>query len=224
MKLMGHRGARDRAPENTMRSFVAAIESGVPAVELDIHEVKDGVWVVHHDDTLDRTTTSTGRITEQDWSTLSKVRTKEGDTLPRLEDVLELFAKVKTELQIEIKSPGDLQKLGATLQSFKEQERLTMISFNHRWLKTFNEKNQNIKTTALLFGLPVNATEVAKAAKADGLSLSVGWIDEQLVQEAHAANLTVTAWNANDLSTFQRMKAIGVDCLGTDVPFTAMQW
>ncbi|WP_374001564.1 glycerophosphodiester phosphodiesterase [Bdellovibrio bacteriovorus] len=228
MKMMGHRGARDRAPENTMRSFEFALQSGVPAVEFDIHETRDGIWVVHHDDTLNRTTTSEGKVSSRTWAELSEVRTKEGDPLPRLEQVLQLFlqrlSSSTVELQIELKSQGDYGRLGELLCLHGNIEKITVISFNHRWLLDFKTHNPQIRTTCLLFGLPNNPVEIAKAAKADGLSLSVNWIDSQLVKECHAAGLTVTAWNANDTEVFGKMKEIGVDYLGTDVPFTALHW
>ncbi|WP_413587108.1 glycerophosphodiester phosphodiesterase [Bdellovibrio sp. HCB274] len=224
MKLMGHRGARDRAPENTMRSFKALLDSKVSAVEFDIHQCADGVWVVHHDDTLDRTTTATGLLGSRTWAELSNVRTKEGDALPRLEDVLALYKDNAMELQIEVKSPGDFQKLGEVLKQNFDISRITVISFNHQWLYDFKIKHSDIKTTCLLFGLPVNPVEIVQAAKADGISLSVNWIDRELIQKCHAKNLTVTAWNANDIGVFSKMKSIGVDCLGTDMPFTAATW
>ncbi|WP_157865661.1 glycerophosphodiester phosphodiesterase [Bdellovibrio bacteriovorus] len=223
MKMMGHRGARDRAPENTLRSFEFALQSGVAAVEFDIHESRDGVWVVHHDDTLDRTTTSTGRVGACTWAELSQVRTNEGDSLPRLEQVLELFKRAPTQLQIEVKSPGNFRALADLLEKNFPAERLTVISFNHRWLREFRD-HSSIKTTCLLFGLPLNPVQIMESAKAQGISLSVNWIDQQLVAECHAAGFSVTAWNANDEATYQKMKQLGVDCLGTDVPFTAASW
>ncbi|UXR63936.1 glycerophosphodiester phosphodiesterase [Bdellovibrio bacteriovorus] len=224
MKMMGHRGARDRAPENTLRSFEFALQSGVKAVEFDIHETLDGMWVVHHDDTLNRTTTSEGKVAFKTWTELSEVRTKEGDPLPRLEEVLKLFSTSSMELQIELKSFGNYAQLGDLLRQFGTTENITVISFNHRWLLDFKNKNPQIKTTCLLFGLPTNPVEIVQAAKANGLSLSVNWIDSQLVKECHAAGLSVTAWNANDVEVFGKMKEIGVDYLGTDVPFTALHW
>lgn len=224
MKLMGHRGARDRAPENTLRSFMALLESKVTAVEFDIHQSADGVWVVHHDDTLERTTTSSGELAKKTWSELSLVRTKEGDPLPKLTDVLSLFKDSAFELQIEIKSAGDFKNLGQEIQKHITKDKVTVISFNHNWLLEFKKLNPQIKTTCLLFGLPVNPVEIVKAAGADGLSLSVNWIDADLVKKCHTAGLTVTAWNANDKKTFEKMKALGVDYLGTDMPFTAVEW
>lgn len=221
---MGHRGSRDRAPENTMRSFEALLKSKVTVVEFDIHQCADGVWVVHHDDTLDRTTTSSGPVAVKSWEELSQVRTKEGDKLPKLEDVLQLYKSSAMELQIEVKSPGNFAKLGELLKQRFDISRVTVISFNHNWLHEFKTTNPEIKTTCLLFGLPMNPVEIVRAAKADGISLSVNWIDESVVKKCHAQNLKVTAWNANDIEVFKKMKALGVDFLGTDTPFTAMEW
>lgn len=225
MKLMGHRGARDKSPENTLRSFSHLIEAGIPAVEFDIHQSADGVWVVHHDDTLDRTTKGTGPLSNKTWDNdLSKIQTLEGDPLPRLEQVLEIFKKTSMELQIEIKSPGDFKNLAAVLKAGMDISKITVISFNHRWLYEFKKAAPDIRTTCLLFGLPMNPVEIVKSAQADGLSLSVNWIDRELVQTCHQAGLTVTAWNANDPETFQAMKGLGIDYLGTDKPFTARTW
>lgn len=220
MKLMGHRGARDRAPENTLRSFKALLESTVSVVEFDIHECADGVWVVHHDETLDRTTNSTGELSKKTWDELSTVRTKEGDPLPKLDDVLLLFKDTWFELQIEIKSFGDFKKLGSQIQKSISTDKVTVISFNHKWLLEFKELNPQIKTTCLLFGLPVNPVEIVNAAKSDGISLSVNWIDSDLVKKCHQSGVKVTAWNANTVEVYTKMETLGVDYLGTDIPFT----
>ncbi len=224
MKLMGHRGSRDKAAENTLKSFVFFKESGLKAVEFDIHETVDGVWVVHHDDTLDRTTIESGPIKGRTWEELSKVRTKEGEPLPRLEEVLDLFDDSDIELQIELKSSGDWKRLGSLLSSYKKNTQFTVISFNHRWLLDFKMTAPDIRTTCLVFALPVNPVAIVQAAKADGLSLSVGWIDKLTVQECHQAGFKVTAWSANDRATFRRMKELGIDYLGTDMPYIAKDW
>ena len=224
MKLMGHRGARDKAPENTLRSFSQLIEAGIPAVEFDVHESADGVWVVHHDDTLERTTNGTGLLSSQSWAELCKIKTHEGDPLPRLEQVLEIFKNTSMELQIEIKSPGNFKNLAAVLKAGMDTSKITVISFNHRWLYEFKKAAPDFRTTCLLFGLPLNPVEIVKSAQADGLSLSVNWIDRDLVQACHQAGLTVTAWNANDPKTFHEMKDLGIDYLGTDKPFAARTW
>ena len=62
MLKIGHRGACGHAPENTIISIRKALEIGVDGVEFDIQMSADGVPVVIHDDTLERTTNGKGRV------------------------------------------------------------------------------------------------------------------------------------------------------------------
>jgi len=63
--VIGHRGDRAFAPENTIESMQQAIAKGVDAVEFDVHLSRDGVPVLMHDPTLDRTTSGTGNVRDQ---------------------------------------------------------------------------------------------------------------------------------------------------------------
>jgi glycerophosphoryl diester phosphodiesterase len=60
--VVGHRGNRAHAPENTLESFSQALALGVDAIEFDLHLTRDGVPVVMHDPTIDRTTDGRGEI------------------------------------------------------------------------------------------------------------------------------------------------------------------
>jgi glycerophosphoryl diester phosphodiesterase len=69
--VVGHRGAVHQAPENTLASFERAIELGADLIEIDIRETKDGHLVILHDETVDRTTDGTGRVSDL---TLAEIR------------------------------------------------------------------------------------------------------------------------------------------------------
>ena len=60
--IVGHRGVRALLPENTLISFQKAIDLGLNGIETDIHMTTDGQLVLHHDDTLERTTDGSGKI------------------------------------------------------------------------------------------------------------------------------------------------------------------
>jgi len=60
--VLGHRGWRDRFPENTLASFQAALALGCDALELDVHLSRDREVVVLHDETVDRTTDGEGNV------------------------------------------------------------------------------------------------------------------------------------------------------------------
>ena len=62
MKVMAHRGYSGVYPENTMLSFREAVKVGCDAIEMDVHETRDGRLVVIHDERLDRTTDGSGRV------------------------------------------------------------------------------------------------------------------------------------------------------------------
>jgi glycerophosphoryl diester phosphodiesterase len=117
--VAGHRGNRAHAPENTLESFAQAVALGVDALEFDVRLTADGVPVVHHDPTVDRTTDGTGPVAAL---TLAELRRLDagarftpdggrtfpyrgrGIRVPTLDEVLDTFPA--TPLLIEIKTPA----------------------------------------------------------------------------------------------------------------------
>jgi len=96
--VIAHRGARAEAAENTMESFRVAIEIGADAIELDVHLSADGVRVIIHDATLDRTTDATGRVNAHRAGELADLG------VPALSDVLALVDEQdRTVLVVELK-------------------------------------------------------------------------------------------------------------------------
>lgn len=217
MKILGHRGARDTAFENTIRSFKSLFELGINFLEFDIHEIKDGSFAIFHDDNLLRTTKVEGLIKDQTKESLHLLKTLEGDHIPLLEEALQLLLD-GIHFQIELKNITNFNSLITILKKTKRLNQITIISFNHRWLLEIKNICPEIKTACLLYALPVNAVEIIKAARADGISLNVALVDEALVSECHANNFSVTAWNANDEETFFAMKKLHIDFLATDNP------
>ena len=76
-----HRGA-DTARENTLGAFRHAVERGYGYLELDVRTSADGVLVVFHDETLDRVTTGTGRLSAHTWAELARLRVVDPDAGP----------------------------------------------------------------------------------------------------------------------------------------------
>ena len=73
MKVMAHRGYSGVYPENTMLSFREAVKVGCDAIEMDVHETRDGRLVVIHDERLDRTTDGPGRVCDHSFAELQQV-------------------------------------------------------------------------------------------------------------------------------------------------------
>ncbi len=89
---IGHRGARALSDENTLESLKLAVELGVDMLEFDIQRTRDGVFVLMHDETVDRTTDGSGRVDEMTLSEFEKLKTERGYTPPTLEETLDWLA------------------------------------------------------------------------------------------------------------------------------------
>lgn len=107
-QTIGHRGFKAAAPENTMAAFKAATETGVDAVETDLHLTRDGVIVLCHDETLQRCYGNKAKVRDLDWSEISQLRTlrEPHEPMPRLIDLLEYLDRPELQdiwLMLDIK-------------------------------------------------------------------------------------------------------------------------
>jgi len=113
MIIVGHRGARNLWPENSLTGFRKLARlgdkgAGVEAVEFDVHPTRDNKLVVIHDPTLERTTLGTGRVVERSLAELQATKLRDSDdTIPSLDAVLDVLVPAKLELHIELKTGPD---------------------------------------------------------------------------------------------------------------------
>jgi hypothetical protein len=103
--LLVHRGATRFAPENTIKAYAAAMDRGADGFEIDIRRTKDGVLYMFHDDTLDRMTNGTGKVSDLTYYELLKVA-REDATPPTLAAVIELARQRDALLHLDIKEEG----------------------------------------------------------------------------------------------------------------------
>lgn len=104
-QLIAHRGGPAYNPENTMVAFRYAVEIGVDWLEMDIQRTQDGVLIVIHDETVDRTTDGTGNVRDM---TLAQIRALDaggGEQVPTFEEVILLAQEAGIGLMPEAKSP-----------------------------------------------------------------------------------------------------------------------
>ena len=114
-KIFAHRGSKGTHPENTLASFREAVRVGSDGIELDVHLTKDGQLVVIHDETIDRTTNSTGEIRNL---TLAEIKVMDagswfkndfaGEKIPTLEEVLHLLKELNFNGQLNIELKTDI--------------------------------------------------------------------------------------------------------------------
>ncbi|MBS0539962.1 MAG: glycerophosphodiester phosphodiesterase [Proteobacteria bacterium] len=109
VRIVGHRGARNLWPENGLDGFRRTRDLGIEGVEFDVHIARDGELVVIHDPTLDRTTEGRGPVAWKTSAELAATRLNDGngEGVPTLDAVLDVFAGSGMELHIEIKTDSE---------------------------------------------------------------------------------------------------------------------
>lgn len=158
-KLVGHRGACDVAPENTMASFRRAYDDGADIVELDVRLTADAHVVVMHDELVDRTTDGTGAVSAM---TLAEVKALDagswfgerfaGEKVPLLDEVL-AWAQGKIALMIELKydpfgsfSPDLVPAVVALLHHREMVDQSLFISYQPRALQQVRQLLPGVPT------------------------------------------------------------------------------
>jgi glycerophosphoryl diester phosphodiesterase len=216
--ILGHRGAKGERPENTILGIRYALDLKVKAIEIDIHLSLDEKLIVIHDDTVDRTTNGSGKISQMTSEEILSLDAGEDQRVPLLEEVLDLYSSYNFTLFIEVKSLGCEKKLTELIKDRDLYSKVIVKSFNHRIVKKIKEIDSKIKTSCLIYGLPINAVNIIENAKADGISISVSTVDQALVDLCQHNNYKVTVWNINTKSDLKAFIEMGVDYIGTDYP------
>lgn len=131
--VIAHRGASAYAPENTLAAFRLGIEQGADALELDVRLSADGVAVVIHDPTLDRTTNQRGAVAEMSLTDIQRADAGGGARIPTLREALEAFPSIP--ILLEIKAAEAQAAVAAEIDRAGARERVVVASFRHRALE-----------------------------------------------------------------------------------------
>jgi glycerophosphoryl diester phosphodiesterase len=217
VKIMGHRGAPDAAPENTLRSFRRALAMGVAMVELDVQLTRDGRLAVIHDETLDRTTNGQGPVRNFTLAELKRLDAGQGEPVPSPEEVFDVV-KGKAHLLVELKQPEAAQALLRFFQEHEAFDFATIISFWHPAVKALKEQEPRLKTGVLMVGCPADPVGVAQAAHADALVLNYRYVNRELVDAVHHQEIKVIVWNIDDPEILQPYLAMNLYAIGTNRP------
>jgi glycerophosphoryl diester phosphodiesterase len=148
--VIGHRGNRAHAPENTIESMAQAVAAGADAIEFDIRVSADGIAVVHHDPTVVRTTSGRGEVARLTFSQLRQFDAganfsrdggktypyrDKGHRIPSFDEVLEAFPS--TPLLIEIKTPLASVAVRDAIRKHKAEDRCLVDSISRDALRVF---------------------------------------------------------------------------------------
>ena len=231
--IWAHRGASQRAPENTLPAFEIAVELGADGVELDVQRTADGELVVIHDETVDRTTNGTGAVARL---TSDEIRALDasaglpgfgGTRVPTLRQVMELLRGTGLQVNVELKTsieryPGIEREALALVDELGMREQVVWSSFRHASVTELVGDVAAGQLALLMSDVLVRpwsyAAELGVGALHPGLHLlqEPGW-----VTHAHEAGLQVRTWTVDDPEHLQMAARAGVDAVITNVPDVA---
>lgn len=229
--IVAHRGLSAEEPENTMRSFRRAAEVGCDLIELDVHLSRDGVPVVIHDETLERTTNGSGRVADRTWAELRALDAGMGERIPSLDDVVAWAAKDSIGLSVEIKQPTPAHALPpyeriaervVALVRTAGRALCIVHSFDHPTVLRMRELWPEA-TTGVSYGggTLVEPLALGSAARASGIHPWWAWVSPDVTRAAHEAGMHVHAWGAAwppRREEIEALVAAGVDSLDANDP------
>lgn len=231
--LLGHRGARAQAPENTLPSFNLAMELGAHGIEFDVFLSKDKVPVIMHDDTLERTTNGVGLVWERTLSELGELDASKGFPKFAGTRILSLAETLHAMpdgavVNIELKGSGTFPKedlVDVVLEVMQtERNRLFIIvsSFDIKLLKILRERDKDVFIGFLLweqsFLSYLQALADMKAVRPNALHISADLATQSIIEKAHSKGLKVLVWTVNDKQQAQSLREKGVDGIFSDLP------
>ena len=239
---IGHRGAAALAPENTLRSFRTALESGVDLIEFDVLELESGELVVAHSNDLHEVShgAARGTIRERSLTDLRRVCPE----LPTLDEALSFF--VDTEdvgLHVDLKYPSAGPKVVAALGRFGLLDRSFISSLHVRAVRELGSLEPRVRLGITfprdrlgmhgrrgfgpvirggLRGLrsitPRLAGMLLTRSGASALVLHHALVSPAVVRRAHDRGAAVVAWTVDDPAELARVDAAGVNAVVANDP------
>lgn len=213
--------------ENTLAAFARAVDEGFGYLELDVRATADGVAVVHHDLTLERTTDGFGSI--------AAVRVAGREPVPTLADVL--TALPQTRITVELKSLASVEPVLAVVERLDAWERICVGSSDDTLLRVARRRAGPrlftslgmlsavaLRTRAWVDALPGRLSTLPTPPFRGGLAqlprahgpLTV--VDPGLLRTAGRAGLEVHVWTVDDPTEMSELLSMGVDGLISNRP------
>ena len=242
--VIAHQGGEGLRPSNTLIAFENAVALGVDVLEMDVHSTNDGVLVLIHDDTVDRTTDGTGRVNDFALAELQQLDAGEywtaddgattpyrgqGVRIPTLDEVLTAFPQMKFNIEIKQIEPSIASSLCEALRAHDLTDRALIASFHPTAMNEFRAACPEVATSmvedeirpffilnTIFLGALYNPPGAAFQVPEYSGSLHV--LTPRFVRGAHGNNVAVHPWTIDDPTDMARFLAMGVDGIITDRP------
>jgi len=226
VKFIGHRGLSSCAPENTIPSYELAGRAGLWGGECDVQVTSDGVWVLMHDTTVDRTTSGTGNVYDLTLAQINSLVVDAGPfvarypnlRVPTLEQYLLTCKKFNLVPVIEIKSytytSQNYDDLINLINNMGFEENAVFISFDYTALQAVRSRSKNVMVQYLT---TITPGAIDKVLALENAAVNVGGVTKSDVEYAHSRGVMVNIYTVNSYQTAKTYIDYGVDFITTDV-------
>lgn len=243
--VFAHRGGSALGPENTLAAFDVGMRVGADGLELDVHLSADGVPVVHHDTTLDRTTSASGPVAARTAAELARVDAgyqfagrgdfpfrRQGVGIPLLSDVLRMYPDVPLIVEMKVDSRDMGEAVAREVRAAGAADRVCAAGSGARSAAAARAALPEMACSAsrpearlavyrALAGWPVRRTRYGGYQVPERTSL-LRVVSPRFVRYAHEADVKVQVWTVDDEADMRRLLSWGVDGLISDRPDLAV--
>jgi len=232
-----HRGSCELWPENTLHAFEKAGHYNCRHIETDIRLSRDGEIVIFHDETLERTTNGTGKISDKDWKELQQLdaaynfnpqanfplRSK-GIRIPSLQEAMETFPQMKFNL--DLKQAGMEKAVAQLIERNNYHDRVCLASFHGRRIRRCRKMlSKPVEISSGSVGavfywfasrIGISLSPDISASQVPLRQWNLTFADQKFIQAAHRAGIQVHVWVVNEPGDMQRLIGQGADGIVTD--------
>ena len=224
--VLGHRGARHAAPENTLAAFELARTEGADGIELDVRLDADGAVIVLHDPTLTRVTEGADRRHAEDIPSreLARLDVGSGQRVPLLADVLDWARASGQRVNIELKSDvRDRSRLLHGVRSVLDRTELPSVIFSsfHPYFVWWLARHLPDLPRAWLVHRKQTILKYAPGLTllgANAVHPEHSLVTAERVRRAKRAQVLLNVWTVNDPARARELADLGVDAIISDVP------
>ncbi|TCB49792.1 glycerophosphodiester phosphodiesterase [Acinetobacter sp. ANC 4779] len=235
MRIIGHRGARGEAPENTLGGFQYIHDLGIRAVEFDVRQLKDDELVIMHDDNFLRTTGIDKNIYQCSSSELQSYNQasiwldwKYFEVTPTLQQSLKIMQDFE-HIEVEVKAVATMAEAEKLVLELEKQlhgfvQTVVITSFDLKIHQALKQQYSIFKRSLLI------EEDIKERAIEQALELGccqMGWMNQlatdEIIEAIQKADLNISVWTVNDIERARHLQSLGIEGLITDFPKMMLQ-
>jgi glycerophosphoryl diester phosphodiesterase len=234
--IIGHRGDRSLAPENTMPALELAMDE-LAYVETDVRLTRDDVPVLFHDTDLERVAGRDGRIEDLELADVRRLDVGAwysadwaGERVPTFDDFLAALAeRDDARALVELKAawtPHEVRLVLDLVERHGLRGRVVLQSFSIETLQSVQRVAPTMPRIMLIRELPADPVPLAEQLGIIGFGTTAASVTAApaAVDLAHAAGIAVLCYTLNTQDTWEQVSALGVDGIITDQPSDLDAW